>query len=169
MERTMKKELGIITLSDSVRVSDPCYDMNTWCAGTIENVLPGKYNCSMEVSDKGAWGDRVSSITAIHADYDADRLIYVLTRIDVGVDSGQCGIYDLDYFRDHCKSEEWYDRICNITLSKYLGGIADGKCLVSRSGYGDGSYVCYVARNAEGKIVGIWLDYGLNEDEDEDD
>ena len=44
---TWNEKIGKIKLSDKVRVSDPGYDMDVWCAGTIENVLPGNYLCTV--------------------------------------------------------------------------------------------------------------------------
>ena len=29
--------------SGALRVTDPCYDMDTWCAGTLEDVKNGKW------------------------------------------------------------------------------------------------------------------------------
>lgn len=53
---------GFIALNDKVMVSDPCYGMNTWCQGVIDNVLKGNYKCTVETSDEGTWGRRVSAI-----------------------------------------------------------------------------------------------------------
>lgn len=37
-------EIETFTVSlDKIRVTDPCYDMETWCAGTLENVKPGTW------------------------------------------------------------------------------------------------------------------------------
>lgn len=46
---------GFIALNDKVMVSDPCYEMNTWCQGVIDNVLKGNYKCTVETSDEGTW------------------------------------------------------------------------------------------------------------------
>lgn len=42
---------------------------------------------------------------------------------------------------------------------KLTAATVDGKCLVSSSGDGDGSYHCFVGRNNKGKIVSIKIDY----------
>lgn len=39
----MAKMQGFDVASGAMRVSDPCYDMSTWCAGTTENVLNGRW------------------------------------------------------------------------------------------------------------------------------
>ena len=44
--------------SGALRVTDPCYDMETWCAGTLESVKNGKwfaqlgYNIDEHAPDK---------------------------------------------------------------------------------------------------------------------
>lgn len=113
-----KENVGTISLSDKVRISDPCYDMNTWCAGTLDNVLQGTYNCYSQHVDTGDWGIRVASIEVRHEDY-TDIEPTEIQDIDVGVDSGQAGIYDLNYFED-CKSDKkkeevFYDTVCGLT------------------------------------------------------
>lgn len=110
-----KKTVGTINLNDKVRVSDPCYDVNTWCAGTLDNVLTGTYKCYSQDVDTGDWGVRIASIEVRHEDY-LDVEPTELQNIDVGVDSGQAGIYDYDYFaknkEDKDREDAWYERVC---------------------------------------------------------
>lgn len=66
----------------------------------------------------GDWGRRIAAIEVRHEDHqNVDPL--EVQDIDVGVDSGQCGIYDFDYFAENRKDkngeDEWYDRVCDIT------------------------------------------------------
>mgnify|MGYP003290466426 CR=1 FL=1 len=113
-----KKYIGTIELNDKVRISDPCYGIDTWCAGTLTDVLPGVYNCYMQKTDCKDWGVRVASIEIRHKDYSHVEP-EELTDIDVGVDSGQAGIYDLDYFvknrEDKNGEDNWYWRVCDNT------------------------------------------------------
>lgn len=155
-------EKGTITLSSKVRVSDPCYDMDTWCAGTLEDVLPGTFKCFYQRTGEG----RVASIKVVHQDYDpVEYEPNEISDIDVGVDSGMCGIYDNDYFSNHCNDEDWYDSICDIRDAESF----DKTAFVSSSGYGDGSYVCKVARRkSDGCIVSIGITFiSFDEDEEE--
>lgn len=113
-----KETLGTIELNNKVRISDPCYSADEWCAGTLENVLPGKYHCFYQKVDSGDWGVRVASIEVRHENYlEVDPT--EVTNIDVGVDSGQAGIYDFDYFaknrEDKYGEDAWYHKICNST------------------------------------------------------
>lgn len=224
-------KIGTITLGRRVHVSDPCYETTCWCAGTLENVLPGRYNCKIvrcnDDCDKGDAGtfSRVKSLVICHEEYKCAPRERI--AIEVGVDSGQAGFYDFDYYQgvhpsgEKHLSEEWYERVCESTLKTFpnphyisekdyirnvmgasfmelpqikaaeasgtiptqqaqelrntylrafcdysknhsavwpttqvgYAGILDDRCCVSSSGYGDGGYDCYVARNNAGQIV----------------
>ena len=114
-----EEKVGTITLNDKVRISDPCYGPDTWCAGTLENVLPGKYHCFSQTADEGFFGKRIASIEVRHENY-LNYFSDEVTEIEVGVDSGQAGIYDLDYFIENRKNkgkdnDEWYERVCDST------------------------------------------------------
>lgn len=116
-----KENIGTIQLSDKIRISDPCYSPTTWCAGTID-ILPGKYICFSQKIDMDDWGIRIASIEIRHEDYqtiEADKT----TSIDVGVDSGQCGIFDLPYFLEMNLNshihENFYDIVCNLTYKEW--------------------------------------------------
>ena len=118
-----KETVGEIVLGDKVRISDPCYDIDTWCAGTLENVLEGKYMCFSQSSDEGNWGIRVASIEVRHVDFLYVEPTELQQQIHVGVDSGQAGIYDLDYFIENRKDkhgeDKWYHRVCNKTCGYF--------------------------------------------------
>ena len=165
--RRYRKEIniaGTITLGDRVRMTDPCYGMDVWCSGTVDNVLPGEYVPVGVISNEGSWGERVAQIRVNHVDYPMTEPTEFVD-FEVGVDSGQAGIFDEPYYIDHHRDNDyddpssWYRKVCNITLSSPGIGTIDGKGLVSSSGYGDGGYDAYVARNDDGKIVAIEIDY----------
>ena len=115
----MKK---IIKLGEKVMVSDPCYGLGTWCQGVLENVLPGNYECEVEYKDEGDWGIRVAAIEVVHED--CGVYVFEPQDFEVGVDSGQAGIFDYDYYCKYhtdCNNgehvdDDWYDRVCSLTL-----------------------------------------------------
>ena len=158
-----------IRLNSKVMVSDPCYGLNTWCQGIVKNVLPGTYYCFVEYSDEGDWGTRVSAIEVRHAYYDRVSDFYP-EDFEVGVDSGQAGIFDYDYYEKYHSDrkerphvdDNWYDKVCNITLTR--AGIIDNRGFVSSSGYGDGGYTCWTARDDNGNVFAIRIEY-ITEDE----
>jgi Protein of unknown function (DUF4241) len=172
-----------IQLSQNVRVSDPCYTDDVWCKTQLKNVLPGSYICDVSHNDTSGWGNRISGITAIHEDY-VSRPIEWQFHSDIGVDSGQAGIFcessyrndevatgittpDVDFeMPDGGEGEAWYTKMCKFTLSEDSYGAYDTG-MVSSSGIGDGSYPLYVAYDKNDNIIAMKLDY-LLDDEDED-
>jgi hypothetical protein len=156
--------------SGKAMVSDPCYDRETWCQGVIDNVKNGTWKAYLHIID-----DRVGYILCHHKSH-----ICLLNNdwtkesFEVGVDSGQAGVYDEPKYHggeDDYGEGGWYDLNCNLTCDKdnktvRYGGVLEGG-VVSSSGYGDGGYDCSTIKN-DGEIVGILVDFGLNEDIDYD-
>lgn len=161
-----------INLGSKVRITDPCYkDEDTWCAGTLKDVLPGVYECKIDVVDEGRLGNRVASITAVHEGY--TNSVDEEAPFEVGVDSGQACICDYDYWLTHHNEQDFddtdgfYGKCCELTLSEDLGGTVGDACLVSSSGYGDGGYTCLVKRDSNGYIVCIKIVFLSDEDEED--
>lgn len=162
--------------SGSIRATDPCYGTDTWCAGTIENVLNGEWRGSASISDEGVWGERVSSLYAIHSDYYCETLNWKKLDMSAGVDSGQFGFFDLQYFLDHEDEREYgvegfYKDCCDQTYSEtdrnQRAGVVGNAGVVSSSGFGDGSYDVFAATNEDGVVVALRVDY-ITDDETED-
>ena len=201
-----------IKLGNKVMVSDPCYGLGTWCQGILENVLPGNYNCEVEYSDEGDWGERVSAIEVVHDNYDRPVPVeFESEDFEVGVDSGQAGIFDYDYYtkyhtdstvRDHV-DDDWYDRVCDSTcinvknpnyeefdwaaddcynryqeytktekcwpyIQKLTANSIDDRGFVSSSGFGDGGYTCWTARDNDGHIIAIRVEFITEYDEEDE-
>ena len=152
MARTRTYHPGIIELGKKVIISDPSYEPGIWCCREAE-ILPGKYECSVRRNKLKTWGDRSVSVRIQHMDYPD-----VKCNIDllfIGVDSGQAGIFPEEYFKKHCKDDDydaephsWYRKICDQTLEKDWGEI-DDRCVVSSAGTGDGAYPVFVKWDKE--------------------
>lgn len=167
---TKQIKLDKIQLNSRVRVSDPCYGTGVWCSGEIANVFAGQYIPTVNMSNEGMWGYRVTSIQVVHSDFeDKDLSFNERVKFEVGVDSGMAGIYDADYYEQyHSEKEhnsEWYSRVC-VEVDPYC--TKDNKCVISSSGFGDGSYNCYVAKNSVGQVVGILIEFITDDDFDEE-
>ena len=172
MNNITMENKGFITLGEKVIVSDPCYGFGTWCQGILENVLPGEYDCVMERSDEGDWGNRISAIEVTHTSCKGQFIEYDLEDFVIGVDSGQAGIFDYTYYEKYNTNETvddgWYDEVCEKTYTDYFdGNTIDDFGFVSSSGYGDGGYDCWTARNEDGKIIAIRVEF-ITEDYDEE-
>ena len=173
-----------INLEEEVMVSDPCYSIPTWCQIKLTGVLPGEYIPMVhKTSDTGGWGTRIAVLQAVHKDYINDSLSWRNYPGQVGVDSGQAGIFSMSSYKNDAIAssittpdktydgrpftlgvkdrygDEWYEKMCQFTLSTESWGMYD-KGVVSCSGIGDGGYRCLVAKK-NGKIVGIAIDYLL--------
>ena len=91
---------------------------------------------------------------------------------DIGVDSGQAGIFDYRHFgkdesipEDYVWNREkllvpadrWYSYNCDLTgWSRHRAGVLRYGA-VSSSGWGDGGYPAHAIKNAEGKYVALRL------------
>lgn len=160
-KKNTTKEIGTITLGKEVYVTDPCYEVGTWCQFLVDNIKAGKYRCYI-VSNED---DRVVELHAINEEYLTkmkENIKKVRYNADystcyIGVDSGQCGIFDAEYYSNHQSEEDkdlsdgWYATVCSITEP---AGTIDGAGVASVSGYGDGMYEAYTATE-NGKIVAL--------------
>lgn len=169
--RVTVKEIGKIRIDGNITISDPCYEPGIWCAFQ-ERALPGWYKCFVEVQDIPVWGERIASMTAVREDFVDDYKLLPFYDVDrVGVDSGQMGIYDSDYFaenqvdNDYDNPESWYRQVCDVTLSDTQAGIMDQQGFVSASGYGDGSYNV-IAFESNGDIVAIKVEFIYTDEEE---
>lgn len=167
-------------------ISDPCYDLDTWCMGEIEKAKKGIWKAFVVMNDSGGWGVRCAELIALHEELSPQlmsQLYWEKSSIDVGVDSGQAGIFDKSSFkndslikedphfsRNHANEagERWYAACCDITLSDDQAGVLPGGA-VSSSGYGDGMYDCFIVKKGD-EVVGVKIVFiGDDEDEDEED
>lgn len=95
-----------ITLGKEVMVSDPCYEVPTWCQIKVYDVLPGKYATDIKRIDHEDWGNRIAYLAAVHEDYVDTDFKWRVHPGEVGVDSGQAGIFSMETYRDDNISDE---------------------------------------------------------------
>lgn len=149
--------------SGSVCISDPCYERGTLC---------GQYD---KVAKNGTWfAEKVNGkLIAHHENFGADyERLYDRCALDyvddLGVDSGQCGIFCSSIYPDDHRGEafnedNFYGRCCN--RSESLEPV--DKCGVcSYTEYGDGSYPLYVYMNGD-EIVAILIDFDPDDEGDD--
>lgn len=182
IEEKMKQELSdtktliefgtFCVTSGELVLSDPCYGLDVWCLKKVDGVKNGTWKFYGIQSDEGVFGKRISAFYAVHAD--SENVSVDLEDIDdLGVDSGQFGIFDLDFYRndsqfsddfvpenDFARGEDggkFYGACCDLTLSDKHGGVLKGGGVVS-SGYGDGCYDgCLYSQ--EDEIVGAFVSF----------
>lgn len=141
-------------------VTDPCYDLGTWCQGVLKNVHNGVWEASVELAGKRVGRLHVKAVGQVPVGpwFDQD--------FDVGVDSGQAGFFTHSkYPRESADDSAFYGRCCDATLSG-RAGIIEGTGVVSQSGWGDGGYLCRTRRNKDDKLVEAEIVF-IDEDEAE--
>jgi len=179
-----------ILLGEEVIISDPCYEVPTWCQEIIKNVRPGVYDTQVDYRESAGWGERVHSLTVLHEIIKSP--IWEHHCNNIGVDSGQAGVFcmtsyrndqmsqDLpwltekgDPFGDHPfrpvkeEGEQWYVKMCDRTLSTEEGWGTYDTGVVSSSGYGDGQYELLISQ-MDGMVHGfkiIFIDDSYQEEE----
>lgn len=189
MEIAQKAVGSFEVKSGKVYVSDPCYTPGTWCHGVLENVKNGKWTALVEQKDEGSeWGVRNVGLIAHHEMYDISKMkqeVVELCSFVVGVDSGQAGIFDFDTYRNDEvakpyvkmtryegnedkleQGEIWYDMCCSRTMYPKGSGIVPGG-VVAQSGYGDGTYTAWCARNGDKEIVAMGIVFITDGDDEE--
>lgn len=211
--------------SGALRVTDPCYAPDTWCAGTLENVKNGIWQAHVgyhkdeldtrmterwlkadeehidEYAKKPGGEDyatimrerlaekrkafeaslgRVAYLhirhenTQSHFDHEAEfDSTWVDSDIDVGVDSGQAGFFDLALYQQVWEwepiKEKFYDEVCALTCDTDGDwGVHPVGC-VSSTGWGDGSYTCLVRRDEELRLIEAIIIYMAEYDDEEGD
>ena len=163
-------ELGVIELGSKVIVTDPCYGL--LATSLVKKVKKGKYICTA-YETKDSWGNRIAALRVVH-EYFVNKYFNIDYNNEIavsGVDSGQCGFFDYDYYKKHHGTnivddemdEDWYHRVCECTTQIPYAGTIDNKCVVSESGYGDGCYAAFGAYDGE-ELIAMELCYILDED-----
>jgi hypothetical protein len=174
-------ETGKISLSGKAVVSDPCYNRKNWgaCAPRVIDVLPGYYNTFVATTFTsevgiGALLSTVAFMMALHEDYAKLRKSgWMRHSISVGVDSGQCGIFDDAAYPADEEDTGSYDdentffgECCKLTLSDQLSGVLKaGNGFVASSGFGDGSYELHY-KEKDGQCVALMVGFDLLDTDD---
>lgn len=180
---------GKLEITDKVLLTDPCYDLGTWCTGEAD--LPkGTYNCYSRTFE-----GRVSSIFILKEDFDNLEQLYIVDLDspieNLGVDSGQLGIFNKNKYKKAVSDEvfnksldnvfpyeDWkrplrenmpdedkfYECCCNHTLANDKCGVIENVGFVSSSGWGDGSYVAFYLTDFNENRVGLQVIF-IDEDE----
>ena len=174
-----------IKLSETVIVSDPCYEKGEWCQIKL-NIKPGMYNVYPKKL-KMEQDERVSMLFVVHEDYAKSKLIWKECPGMLGVDSGQCGVFSEESYRNdyaevnadpaivsevtecfkmfgenNTEGDVWYRKMCSLLWRQNAGVATYPTGVVSHSGFGDGSYKLYIAEKYN-KVVAMCIDYAIEE------
>ena len=178
----MEKSFEVV--SGSIVCSDPCYSLDVWCMGVVDNVKKGKWIADIEHLDLGGWGERIATLMVYHESvnhpmFDFDSPLH----FTAGVDSGQFGFFDKEFYRndenakdlnkyqfsddfDREEGDQWYRACADLTLGADSWGVLPNGA-VSSSGIGDGSYEVFEQRNAEGEVIALCCVFLWEDEQDE--
>lgn len=169
--------------SGTLVVSDPCYECQQGISGIVEEATIGTWIGIIDQIDTGDWGERCAYVCAYHKSIDIEQVTnWEACDFIVGVDSGQAGIFEHQVYRvddsvigetKFMPEDRWYSSCCDQTLGEPKAGVINGG-VVSSSGFGDGGYEAFIAKNAEGKVIAVQIVFIteedlLEEEEDEED
>jgi hypothetical protein len=181
----MQKEFEVI--SGVLVCSDPCYihpDLGgVWCQGIVDNVKNGTWIAEVIETDEGDWGKRIALLGIKHKDVDEPDANVDIMNFAGGVDSGQFGFFDKDFYRndeltkdldkenfgenyDTQEGDTWYRACSKLTLGNDQWGVLPNG-VVSSSGFGDGSYDVYGAKDGSGEYVYFSVIFIHEEDEED--
>ena len=116
---------GVFDVScGQIRVSDPCYEKASSGGFTVDNVVNGKW---LAYFDYDRFGDSVTCVFAVHNMYRYEASVSDLHEVaQIGVDSGQAGIFDKVYYDanqggEYDELDTFYGKCCQITEDKACG------------------------------------------------
>lgn len=167
--KTSQKFVGSFQVTGGeLLLSDPCYNPDGNCNSVVQNSANGKWNGSVHLTDIRGWGRRVAVLEAEHEDFLQKRIISTTIDGDLGVDSGQMGIFDAVKYpvepREYDNEEAFYRRVCEMTNP---AGVIDNFGIVSSSGFGDGCYDFHVHRDKDGVAWKVTI-FFIDEEDDGD-
>jgi len=178
--------------SGKLHVTDPCYDADTNCGLYNLPAQNGEWEGEVERLDKKDWGMRVGELVVHHKDHftEVHSGSWEELEGEVGVDSGQAGVFDSEIYPKGENDGEandmssFYGRACRETCpefdrthakekeSKGLSldcGVVDDGGFVSCSGYGDGGYTAYGVKNSKNELIAVKIVFIDDEDEEDED
>lgn len=157
-------------------MSDPCYSRDSiehGIMGVIDNVVNGEWTAHItQASDR--------YVETLEANHIGSSVLAAWEQLpfEVCVDSGQAGIFSEELYPQGDNVGEYddlntfYGRACAATYdekdrTKRFGFIEEG--VVSSSGFGDGGYKAFAAKDAYGRVVAVMIEFIGDEDDDCDD
>lgn len=122
-------------------------------------VAPGDYQARVVLCDEGDWGKRVGAIVIEHVDYRNTNYSWESICNEIGVDSGQCGIFDDAIYPDADSGSKYnyFIETCYSITAENADIIYDSG-VVASSGYGDGCYELFAKSDGE-RYVALLLDF----------
>lgn len=150
-----RKLIGKKHFEGVIDITDPCYDKDVWCRSEA-TVISGDYSCYIWIhtsKEESVYGkeyiDKRVGVIGIYLNGAIPPQKSMTEISTIGVDAGLAGFFmnKPDY-----SDEEW-DDFCN-SICEGNAWIKD-EGFFSESGYGDGTYPVYAAKNENGEIYAL--------------
>jgi len=155
-----------ITLTEKVVVSDPSYELGTWCSGILDGVLEGKYIIDyFKAEDR--WDGHTMVLTHESMAFDDIGLPTIKLPMDIGMDGGMVAIAPFAVWKSDDNVPEgleinygwepkWFTSLIPLdSLGLSYRVVNDVLC--SSSGYGDGAASLFVRRTRRQEIYQIMV------------
>lgn len=162
-EKSNMETNKVIKLGNEVYLTDPCYNITTWCQELLKDVKSGNWIIDYKYNEYDDF-ERETILTLFHEENEKifEEYDKKIESKELGVDSGTIGIFGKEYYEKYhfetSIDEVWYDNnICN-TKSNYRNiNITENKGVWIHTSYGDGCYVAdlYIK---DDKICGIKIE-----------
>lgn len=161
MDIKQKIFLGTINLGNKTQVTDPGYEPND--SGTVTlSTLPGKYKSVMFMKNYGTLGNRVLNLQIRHKNYINKKLAFCSVSY-IDVDGASVGFFDYKKFVEVKNKDKKIENENDIGPFRVMcwdllgegkyGGIIPDYGVISKTGWGDGSYELQVAYNENLQVI----------------
>lgn len=159
---TKKRIIGKRTFGDTVDITDPCYDKDTWCRLNGVKIKPGEYTCYIRIEEcEEEWEGKTQTyeqVNCIGIELPKEKGKGKWISIgSVGVDAGQAGFFEN---KPDFNDDEW-DELGNLTCGKNQTKLAYfiDSGFFSWTAFGDGYYKVLAKKNSDGLIVSLKIVY----------
>lgn len=142
--------------SGQIRIGDPCYKEIEF--SPIYKASNGVWEVQIFQQREG----RNTRVLGISALCKSKTKVFKTKVIELGVDSGQMAIGDVTNFLP--ENEDWYDTLCDLSLSEENCGIFLNSGIVTESGWGDGTYPVTLLIGENDEVVGVDIDFQGEDD-----
>lgn len=167
---------GFEMTCSTMRAPDPSYDDTIWCYKIISDCVPSNWEAAVSYNGDSAVGRGVTLLAIRHTgslrtfakcnqvwvdkQYIHYKTGWEICDLEVGVDSGQAGLFDDAYYHDDSvvsampEAERdfdtpWYNHCCDQSLGERQAGVIPYGAVAY---CGDGSYTTLQHKNEQGQV-----------------
>ena len=150
--------------------TDPCYNFASDGTYIVNGVKPGVWN-GFILTKVSSEVEIVEKLIAVHSSTPLNLIDFKQVCTNLNVDSGQMAICDL---LDYSLDDDEYDKYCHVTLDNLAGLVGQynsikpyytgdfslhrAYAIVSRTGWGDGTYPLYIKQDNE-NVIGVMIEF----------